>query len=117
MKNIEKSIMLLKENIKEQREINVELFKSIPMPSHEDPSNEKAEPILKLWRDGSNKLKNLIRELQELESTKIKSTDKVNTESKTFVNGFGEATKRNITCTSYRRAEKQMSKNVLAFMS
>lgn len=109
-------INILKENIKNQRQINLDLFKSIPLASHEDPLNKKAEPILEQWRDGSNKLKNMLRELNELESMKTEDVNKSNKESKTFVNGFGEATKRNITCGSYNRIEKRMQKEVLSFI-
>lgn len=72
----------LKESIKKQREINLELFKSIPIPSHEDPCNEKAEVILIQWRNGSNKLKNLLRKLQGMELTKKKSVNESNKEAK-----------------------------------
>lgn len=106
----------LKEDIKKQREINLELFNSIPTPSHEDPCNEKAEVILKQWRNGSNKLKSLLRELQELELTKKKSANDSDKESKTFINGFKEATKREITCNTYERMKKRMEKEILAFI-
>ena len=106
----------LKEDIKKQREINLELFNSIPIASHEDPCNEKAEPILKQWRNGSNKLKNLLRELQELELVEKKSINKSDEESNIFINGFGEATTRNITCNSYKRTGKRIEKEILKFI-
>jgi len=37
----------LREKIEKQKESNMKLYKSIPLASHEDPRNEKAEPILK----------------------------------------------------------------------
>lgn len=106
----------LKEDIKKQRGINLGLFNSIPTPSHEDPTNEKAEVILKQWRNGSIKLKNLIRELQELELSQKELVNECDKESKIFVNGFGEATKKNITCATYERIQKRMAKEILAFI-
>lgn len=107
----------LKESIKKQREINLKLFNSIPIASHEDPCNEKAEPILKQWRNGSDKLKSMLRELQELELTNKKSINKSGKDQNIFINGFGEATKRNITCNTYERINKKMEKEILKFIS
>lgn len=112
------SIEELKKEIEEQRKQNIELYNSIRWcPTHDDPLNKKAEPILAEWREGSKKLKGLIEELQELEldnKNKNKSiTEEVN---KTFVNGYGEATKRNITCNTYERTEKRNSKAILSFI-
>ena len=36
---------------------------------------------------------------------------------KTFVNGYGEATKREITSSTYTRAEKRLSKQIMNFVS
>lgn len=105
----------LKQKIEEQREQNIKLFKSIPIASHEDPNNLKAEPILKEWRKGSEKLKHMIVELQGLE-TQAKKPIETQESIKAFVNGFGEATKRNITCSGYKRAEKRNEKAVLSFL-
>jgi aspartate carbamoyltransferase catalytic subunit len=106
----------LKKEIEEQKEKNIELFKSIPLPSHADPCNKKAETILTEWRKGSKKLKGMLKELAELEKAEKSSTNEVKTNEKTFVNGFGEATKRKITCSTYERAEKRLSKEILSFM-
>jgi hypothetical protein len=108
----------LKKEIKEQREKNIELFNSIPVPTHEDPFNKKAEPILAEWRKGSKKIKSMIKELAELEriATNTNNTNEVKTNEKTFVNSFGEATKRNITCYGYERAENRNKKTILSFI-
>lgn len=106
----------LKKEIEEQREQNIKLFKSIPLASHADPSNEKAESILTEWREGSKKLKSLIKELAELERAVKSNTNEVKPNEKTFVNGFGEATKRNITCSGYERAQKSNNKAMLSFV-
>jgi hypothetical protein len=109
------TIKELKMKIEEQKEKNIKLYKSIPLATHEDPLNKKAEPILTEWREGSKLLKSMIKELQELESRE--NNNIVNTkENKVFVNGFGEATKREITCSTYEKAEKRNSKLILSFM-
>lgn len=111
-------INILKEEIKKQREINIRLYKSIPVASHEDPSNLKAQPILKQWREGSVKIKSLIKKLQELElAEKEKHDSKLNKKSKTFVNSFGEATQRYITTATYERQQRRADKELLSFLS
>lgn len=67
---MEERIKELKKEIDQQRELNIALFSSIPLASHEDPLNKKAEPILVKWREGSARLKALLSELRELEMTK-----------------------------------------------
>lgn len=107
----------LKEEIQKQKESNISLYKSIPLATHEDTMNEKAEPILKQWREGSKKLKELLNKLYELEKEERASS--INTtikEVKIFVNSFGEATKREIMCNGYTRTEKKMNKEVMAFI-
>jgi len=111
----------LKKKIEEQRNKNIALYNSISwMPTHEDPLNKKADPILAEWREGSKKLKGMIKELLELERM-VKDTNRTNEnnkteDNKTFVNGYGEATTRNITCSGYERAEKRNSKAILSFI-
>jgi len=111
----ETRIVELKKEIEKQKELNIKLFKSIPVPSHEDPRNKKAEPILVEWREGSKKIKSLIKELAELER-EVNDRNKPKEIEKTFVNGFKEATKRNITCSTYERANRHMSKEILLFI-
>lgn len=107
----------LKMRIKEQKEQNIILYKSIPLPTHEDPLNRKADPILTEWRKGSKILKSMIKELHELE-VKENNENKTNLKEngKVFVNGFGEATKRNITCSTYEKSQKRNEKAILSFM-
>lgn len=104
----------LKQKIDKQRSLNVMLYKSIPLASHEDPTNKKSELILKQWREGSAKLKQMLVKLQELELKDKKIETKDNVE--TFINGFGEATKRNITCLTYKRTVKRNEKLMLSFV-
>jgi hypothetical protein len=106
----------LKMKIEEQKEKNTKLYKSIPLPTHEDPLNKKADPILTKWREGSKILKSMIKELQELEIKEKNNTINENENKKVFVNGFGEATKREITCSTYEKSQKRNSKAILSFM-
>jgi hypothetical protein len=57
----------------------------------------------------------LLKELYELEMPKKMA--QVENGTKTFVNGFGEATTREITSATYTRADKRMQKDILAFIS
>lgn len=106
----------LKKKIEEQKQRNIELYESIPLASHEDPLNKKADPILTEWREGSKVLKSMIKKLQELEAIENNNTVSIKDDEKVFVNGFGEATKREITCSTYERSEKRNSKAMLSFI-
>jgi len=117
--NTTTNIEELKKKIEEQEQENIRLFELIPIASHEDPRNEKAEPILKQWREGSTKIKSLLNELYQLEmkerDERIANGKNIK-EIKTFVNGFGEATNKYITSSTYERAENRRLKEVLSFM-
>ena len=103
----------LKKKIEEQRERNIKLFNSIPLATHEDPLNKKADLILTEWRKGSKIFKSMIEKLQELESN---NTTNKKENKKVFVNGFGEASKREITCSTYEKLQKRNSKAILSFI-
>jgi len=103
----------LKNEIKEQREENVRLFRIFEYKMHK----EEVQPLIQEWREGSKKLKSMIKELSELElKIRVNRTNEVKINEKPFVNGFGEATKRNITCSGYDRAEKRNAKAMLLFV-
>jgi hypothetical protein len=108
------TISELREEIEKQKESNINLYKTIPTASHEDPRNEKADPILKQWRAGSKRLKELLNKLYEMEKEVRESP--LNETTKTFVNSFGEATKREIASDTYKRAENRMSKEIMSFV-
>jgi hypothetical protein len=57
----------------------------------------------------------MLQELSELERI-TKDKNKTIDNTKTFVNGFWEATKRNITCNGYERAEKRNQKAIMSFI-
>ncbi|MGL6200596.1 MAG: hypothetical protein ACRC3H_16830 [Lachnospiraceae bacterium] len=107
----------LEKKIVKQREVNVRLYNSIPAPSYKDPQGKKAEPILKQWREGSRKIKELIDKQNKLRDARRELTPPPAVEQqKTFVNGFGEATTREITSSTYERAQKRLDKKILSFM-
>jgi FtsZ-binding cell division protein ZapB len=110
------TIKELKMKIEEQKEKNTKLYKSIPLPTHDDPLNKKADPILTQWREGSKILKSMIKELQALERRENNNTVNTKENKRVFVNGFGEATKREITCSTYEKSQKRDSKAILSFM-
>lgn len=109
------TIKELKIEIEKQKNINKTLYDSIPIASHEDPNNEKAEPALKEWRNGSTKLKAMLQELRGLELENKKPIIPV--ENKIFVNGYGEATTRKVTSSTYERAEKRLHNQIVTFIS
>ena len=106
-------IKKLKLEIEEQKNNNIKLYNSIPLASKEDPNNLKAEPILKEWRRGAKELRILTDEFNKQLNILPKEKTKIN---KTFVNSFGEATNRKITCSTYERANNKLSKEIMNFI-
>lgn len=105
----------LQKQIKEQEEKNTNLFNIFQYRLQD----KEMQPLIQEWREGSAKLRILLNELYELE---MKERDEQlanqnnKKEEKTFVNGFGEATKKYITSSTYERAERSRQKAVLSFM-
>lgn len=108
------NIKEIKQTIEIRKENNIKLYKSIPCASYQDPLNEKAEPILIEWRNGSKELKRLENELMQLEMAQPKTEQVID---KTFVNSYGEATKREITSTTYNNQSNKLSKEIMSFIS
>lgn len=106
------TIQELKKKIEEQGTENIRLFKIFEYKMHK----EEVQPLIQEWREGSTKLKSMIKELQELEAEEKKNTVNSNVNEKIFVNSFGEATKRNITCSTYENSQKRNSKAILSFI-
>ena len=100
----------LDKEIHEQREENVRLYSIFQYRLHE----EEMQPLIKEWRDGGNHLKQLISKRNMLIQSKKPSFV---SEKNTFVNGYGEATKREITSSTYARAEKRLSKQIMNFVN
>lgn len=109
---MEMSTKELKKKIEEQKEQNVRLFKTFEYKMHK----EEVQPLIQEWREGSKILKSMIKELQELEVKENNNKVDIKEDNKVFINGFGEATRRNITCSTYEKSEKRNSKAILAFL-
>ncbi|WP_147356979.1 hypothetical protein [Coprococcus comes] len=60
-------------------------------------------------REMNTKRNTLNKALDEMASRAKRQTSK---ERKTFVNGFGEATRREITSQSYKRAQNRLQKEI-----
>jgi hypothetical protein len=105
----------LQKQIKEQEEKNISLFEIFQYRLHD----KEMQPLIQEWREGSSKLKVLLDELYKLEAKerdeKLAKEDNKK-ETKTFVNGYGEATNKYITSSTYERAEKRRLKEVVSFM-
>lgn len=105
----------LQKQIKEQEEKNISLFKIFQYRLQD----KEMQPLIQEWREGSKKLRILLDELYQLETKErdemLTNEDNRN-ETKTFVNGYGEATKKYITSSTYERAEKRRQKEILSFM-
>jgi replicative DNA helicase len=105
----------LQQQIKEQEEKNISLGKIFQYRLQD----KEMQPLIQEWREGSKKLMLLDNELYKLEMKERDETlanEDNKKETKTFVNGYGEATKRYITSSTYERAEKRRQKAVLSFI-
>lgn len=102
------NIQQLKAAIEEQTNKNIELYKIFQHKMHLD----EMQPLIDEWRNGSDSLKAMVRELQELEVKDIQE-EKIN---KTFVNNYGEATTRNITSSTYEREQRRLQKQIMQFI-
>ncbi|MEX0598491.1 MAG: hypothetical protein WD512_18560 [Candidatus Paceibacterota bacterium] len=102
----------LKKKIEEQKEKNINLFGIFQYKLHE----REMQPLIEEWREGSKLLKSMFKELHELEEKERSNTVNMKEDKKVFVNGFGEATRREITCSTYEKAQKRHSKAMLSFI-
>jgi len=103
----------LKQKIEDQKAENIRLYSIFQYNMHK----EEMHPLIQQWREGSTKLKALDEELYQLEKKEC-DEKRANEpkETRTFINGFGEATNKYITSSTYDRAERRRQKEVLAFM-
>lgn len=106
-------ILQLNIAIEAQREENVRLFSIFQYRSHD----KEMQPLIEQWRKGSIRIKALINELNSLKDATKKVSQITKPNNKHFVNGFGEATSRVITTSTYTAACNRMSKRVMTFVS
>ena len=71
---------------------------------------KKRNKAYKEWLDNRNKLGKLKQQIDGERAKKERYQKQDN--SKTFVNSYGEATKREITSSTYRRQQKRLEKSV-----
>lgn len=90
------------ENLKTIEDYNSKMLELAKYATPGNYNEEKANQFYEVQK-GYWKLKN-----KKNRSEKIQSETK-----KTFVNSFGEATKRNITSTTYDNNQKRLSKEVM----
>ena len=100
----------LDKEISTQRDENVRLYSIFQYRLHE----EDMQPIIKKWREGSNRIKQLILKRNLL--AKYENEQPFVSENRPFINGYGEATTREIVSSTYKRAEKRLSKQIMNFI-
>lgn len=82
-------------------------------PSGKERNEEKISECYatkKSYEDKRKEISYLYDMIRDLEVDQVK-------ESKTFVNGYGEATTRNITSSAYEKQQKKLSKEIMSLMS
>lgn len=72
---------------------------------------KKRNKAYKEWLDNRNKLGKLKQQIDG-ERAKMVSEQEKKDNNKTFVNSYGEATRREITSSTYRRQQKRLEKSV-----
>ena len=100
----------LKQEINKQREENIRLYEIFQYKEYK----EEMQPLLNTWRQGSKRLKELLNQLYE--SEKAEKENKVSKVSEKYINGYGEATSREITSSTYIRADRRLSKEIMSFI-
>ena len=77
-----------------------------------DSENAKAR---KQWNTNDKKLRRMKTNIETAKAKQREAQRKTETK-KPFINGFGEATKRYVTSTTYERAKKRQSKEIMKFI-
>ena len=96
----------LKQAINSQREENIKLYEVFQYRLQE----KDIQPLICEWRNGSNRLKKLLNQLSELEKEE-REKQSVN---KTRV--YEKPVGREITSSTYIRADKRMQKEIMSFV-
>ena len=77
-----------------------------------DSENAKAR---KQWNTNDKKLRRMKTNI-ETAKAKQREAQRKTEAKKPFINGFGEATKRYVTSTTYERADKRQSKEIMKYI-
>ena len=95
--------------------VNNELTKLVSQPSQNNPTGKQS----KEYYDARNQLTNLrdshrkvIDEIVKRKSEKSKNT----ATNKTFVNSYGEATRRDITTSTYKQLQRKLNKQMMRYI-
>lgn len=104
--------------IKQQQSIVDGLGKQLETIAREKPISvlgmpEKYYKVLRQYQQERKKLNDFFDKKSE---TERKRRTLQSTEKKRFVNSFGEATKREITTSTYKRAMRRQEKEILRFL-
>lgn len=96
----------LRKEIGEKRDENARLYRVFQYRLQE----EEMQPLICEWRNGSNRLKALLRQLSELEKEE-RETHNINK-----ANAYEKPVGRDITSSTYIRADRRLQKDILNFM-
>lgn len=93
----------LKQAINSQREENIKLYEVFQYRLQE----EDMQPLICEWRTGSKRLKELLNRLYELEKAKRENNN---------INEVSKKPEREITSSTYIRADRRLSKEIMSFI-
>lgn len=85
---------------------------ALPTDKLDEEKRQEYYRYLKEWREARKKYNAELDRIAALE----KSTEQNTPETKKFINGYGEATDREITSSTYNRAQKRLSKQIYNFV-
>lgn len=109
----------LEATIKQQQSIVDGLGEQLETIAKETPisamgMSEKYYKVLRQYQQERKKLNDFLDKKSEAERSKRRTLQ--STEKKRFVNSFGEAAKREITSSTYKRAMRRQEKEILRFL-
>jgi len=96
----------LKQAIDSQREENIKLYEVFQYRLQE----KDMQPLICEWRNGSNRLKALLSQLSELEKEEREKRNINKT------NAYEKPVGREITSSTYIRADRRMQKEIMSFI-
>lgn len=106
------NLKMLQQEIEELKNKNIALYNTFQYKMHKD----EMQPLIEEWRENAA----ILREKRRQENVVLDSLRTVknqkNENTKVFVNGYGEATKREITTTSYIKQQNRLDKQILNFI-
>ena len=107
MEDLEKHVKELKKEIEVLKSKMTELEEFATQANYNEELAEEYYSVLRLMNEKRNELNVLLNNQPREAKLEVK---------KTFVNSFGEATKREITCSTYERQQKKQQKEIEKFI-